>query len=622
MAFSRCVLFFFICDIDDVVLFVTYCICLAILALVSAVFIIMPPRPRRREGIGIAAIFVFFVFVFFYLRIVLNHASDIRQRRQSRVDDTLHKEQQLRRMVIEDEIEGGIGAEEWDLLRQRTQAGNDNVKENQMAENLGTPTVAVLAQLGTSPQTASSRRTPRPEQATSAPIVPTMPMNNGSASDSRVHSRPLTEKDRTYDANLLPRDIDEGGARLIETMYADVSEHPNDAAFFSANQHVFSHLPLAQSLLKKWQTLNIEMRSGRREKRFVLVHPVGQLCNRLMAITSAAVLALVTKRGLLVDDAGFYAQSSDLFEEPGFSWISTGEHDTSGGHYITNPESGVWQDTESLLCGDLGQAYPQRHIELSINQYLVPYLSNNPHYRSSLQRIFRGSDIFFPVSHFLFRPIPKLVQMRDEYVKRHFKGKFVVGLQVRSGGDFTDHFMTAEDWGLYGSCAAAVVPSSVAPTDVVLFLATDTEKGRAQGAAALSRTASGLPRPVLFSTPTFLLSNHPEGVQMALLDLLLLAAADDRIGTAWSSYGYFSAGYSGMNSNLVVDNIPESGVKPPPHEEQRYMGVPHKSDKRRQCVRLPTHQPCFHKFESWGASKTSCFSQAMFEREMLNGRYC
>lgn len=35
------------------------------------------------------------------------------------------------------------------------------------------------------------------------------------------------------------------------------------------------------------------------------------------------------------------------------------------------------------------------------------------------------------------------------------------------------------------------------------------------------------------------------------------------------------------------------------------MGVPHKSDKRLQCIRLPTHQPCFHKFASWGASKAT-----------------
>eukprot|EP00658_Telonema_sp_P-2_P043890 TRINITY_DN31764_c0_g1_i3.p1 TRINITY_DN31764_c0_g1~~TRINITY_DN31764_c0_g1_i3.p1 ORF type:complete len:103 (+),score=30.11 TRINITY_DN31764_c0_g1_i3:81-389(+) len=57
--------------------------------------------------------------------------------------------------------------------------------------------------------------------------------------------------------------------------------------------------------------------------------------------------------------------------------------------------------------------------------------------------------------------------------------------------------------------------------------------------------------------------------------------------------------------------------------EQRYMGIMHKSDKRVQCVRLPTHQPCFHKFESWGASTAKCASwNITLQEEMVLGRYC
>eukprot|EP00744_Colponema_vietnamica_P020970 GILI01029878.1.p1 GENE.GILI01029878.1~~GILI01029878.1.p1 ORF type:complete len:105 (+),score=10.74 GILI01029878.1:616-930(+) len=58
--------------------------------------------------------------------------------------------------------------------------------------------------------------------------------------------------------------------------------------------------------------------------------------------------------------------------------------------------------------------------------------------------------------------------------------------------------------------------------------------------------------------------------------------------------------------------------------EQRFMGNMHKSDKRVQCVRVPTKEPCFHKFESWGASETSCYDwAAMTFPEMIRaGRYC
>jgi len=39
-------------------------------------------------------------------------------------------------------------------------------------------------------------------------------------------------------------------------------------------------------------------------------------------------------------------------------------------------------------------------------------------------------------------------------------------------------------------------------------------------------------------------------------------------------------------------------------------------------VRLPTVQPCFHHFENWGASKTSCAQPHWLEDEMMKGRYC
>ena len=129
---------------------------------------------------------------------------------------------------------------------------------------------------------------------------------------------------------------------------------------------------------------------------------------------------------------------------------------------------------------------------------------------------------------------------------------------------------------------------------------------------------------VLFGPGKFLLSNHPKGVQMALLDLLLLAAADDRVETAWSSYGYFAAGYSGRPATLVVDEAPSllQHALAPRGQEQRFMGVMHKSDRRAQCVRLPTTEPCFHKYASWGADTATCFRPEWYRREMLGGRYC
>ena len=393
----------------------------------------------------------------------------------------------------------------------------------------------------------------------------------------------------------------------------------------------FNELSEVKSLFQKFQQLAKDMRSGTRPAQYVLVHPVGQLCNRLMAITSGFLLALLTKRSLIIDDGGFYAVSSDLFLEPGFAWIATSEQlgvvmSDATTLRIENPESGVWVETEHLLCDDLLQYYSRhRHIDLSINQYFVPYMTSNTRHRSDLLALFRSAEnVFFFVSHFLFRPIPQLQTQLKAFVEDNFRGKFVVGLQVRSGQDFTSNFMTSADWQLYFACALGVVPTSIPDESVLFFIATDTDQGRKAASSELL-SLRWSPSQLRFQPGEFLLSNNAQGLQQALLDLMILAVCDDRVTTAWSSYGYFAAGYSGLPAAMVVDqpaSLEQGSLVAKPGAEQRYMGIPHKSDKRVQCVRLPTSQPCFHKFASWGASASSCYSADIRDREMLGGRYC
>jgi hypothetical protein len=261
---------------------------------------------------------------------------------------------------------------------------------------------------------------------------------------------------------------------------------------------------------------------------------------------------------------------------------------------------------------------------------------------------------------------------------------------VRSGGDFTDHFMSETDWQLYGACAHASMPSraDLAATaaqaqsmtrpltnspdfsavaraafsrafsdyshpsggdeeegfELAFFVATDTEKGRVEASRVLgnfratsSEKHHGAKTPVLFGPGEFLRSDHPQGVRMALLDVLLLASAADRVTTAWSTFGYFAAAFAGPPANMVVDQSPtdvlrledDASRRGQPSgsgrrlEDTRYMGVPHKSDKRRQCVRLPTQQPCFHKFATWGGLGVSCAKlHEWTDEEMRRGRYC
>ena len=272
----------------------------------------------------------------------------------------------------------------------------------------------------------------------------------------------------------------------------------------------------------------------------------------------------------------------------------------------------------AAAVSNFSKHYHEPLVVFSTNQYVVPYMARNPTYHRAIRRLFPGEGgLFHPLAKFLFRPLPSLVKERDAFIEQQFRNRFVVGLQVRSGADFTDHFMSKNDWSLYGRCAQAAAPL-INRSQLLLFVATDTQRGRM---AAVEHLGPLVGREnVIFGPGPFLLSNDARGVQMALLDLLLLAASHDRVTTAWSTFGYFAGGYSGRRAAMVVDRVAK--LVAAPGEEQRYMGVPHKSDRRRQCVRLPTSQPCFHKFESWGASRATCFEQPWMEEEMLHGRYC
>jgi hypothetical protein len=622
-------------------------------------------KGRRSDLVKLALVVVFALFIILYLRAMFKqldrlNSPDARSRRSkpptgtggTRGDDNSNFD---RGEVAVDEVEGDLGA----LFRtpgknpfqghrndpadgtQRSGEGQQVPDDTGFIQPLKVEAIVLAKNLTSAP----------PPRRKFAGLVDDALAN--------IHAMPLSDGQRSLhfdeEASLL-------GNRIL-ALYEGVQANRDDSEFFRspsssglliadalrwsvAAQQQGSLRSLAlenisdvwtgplqelRTLLQRFQSLNKEMRDGVRPAQYVLVHPVGQLCNRLMAITSAFLLALLTKRGLLIDDAGFYAQTSDLFLDPGFAWIATAEQmavvmSDPMTLRIENPESGVWAETESLLCSDLHQRYSShRHIDLSINQYFVPYLASNVHIRSDLLKIFRGAEnLFFFSSHFLFRPIPLLQQQLGAFVEASFRGKFVVGLQVRSGQDFTSNFMSSADWKLYFSCAWTLVAESVPREDVLLFVATDTDQGRK--AAVNELAALGWPSHQLrFGPGEFLNSNNVEGVQKALLDLMILSVCDDRVTTAWSSYGYFAAGFSGVPAAMIVDqpaSLDERDLIAVGTLEQRFMGIPHKSDKRRQCVRLPVSQPCFHKFASWGAAASSCYTEEMRNREMLRGRYC
>ncbi|CAL8465701.1 g5237 [Coccomyxa elongata] len=65
------------------------------------------------------------------------------------------------------------------------------------------------------------------------------------------------------------------------------------------------------------------------------------------------------------------------------------------------------------------------------DDYLVPLLLSNPHYRRFFDRYFPGREVFNPLSRFMFRLHPRTEAAAQQFRKANF-GVLTVGLQVRT----------------------------------------------------------------------------------------------------------------------------------------------------------------------------------------------
>lgn len=196
------------------------------------------------------------------------------------------------------------------------------------------------------------------------------------------------------------------------------------------------------------------------EERFLIFrvgNPTIGLGNRLLGLISSFLLAMLTRRTFLVDLDDY--RVDDLFCPPlgNHSWTFTGswtkiastlqtgalpaeEVDHLSGMYgklavlklTERPEDepATWS---LLLDGDLGRRWNNvQIIQVQSNQYFVPLLFGNQHYRSILQSWFPTGEVATILARHLLRPRPFIWQS----VRRHLEGVRLgedsLGLQIRS----------------------------------------------------------------------------------------------------------------------------------------------------------------------------------------------
>lgn len=339
-------------------------------------------------------------------------------------------------------------------------------------------------------------------------------------------------------------------------------------------------------------------KSPRRKKYIILRNWEGAgFGNRLQAIVSCFLFALITDRALLIDwskdsvkehwngeETVAMEPLAEFFSNPNFEWdyaphkqhletkVKLGLLSEATVSYRLEDEKHVfasfsgYQGWEEVFpCYDYNMYFPEDIVSIRADNYFAFIISLSPFYRDFVNDIF-GSDIFGTISRFLFRPVPVIQKEIDNFKKQYF-GKFTLGLHVRNIGGSK---LNANQTNLLWQCAQNI--RSPKEEGVVWFLSTDNEQTR------ISAKSLFKDKVVFYNVP--ISRADPNGLRAGIIDLFLLSECDDLIVSAASTFSRIAYGLARKLPMIV--------------------------NTKNQCFRRTSFQPCFFK---WNEKKSPCFTK-------------
>ncbi|KAG0340574.1 hypothetical protein BG000_011702, partial [Podila horticola] len=224
------------------------------------------------------------------------------------------------------------------------------------------------------------------------------------------------------------------------------------------------------------------------KKKFLVFTPTDDgLGNRLQALLSTVVLAMVTKRAIVLDwraSPQCNAEFLDLFQQPdGLAWDLASVRYNLYDSTTMPPSSmpGEWlpycrsclirkpispaSSWSRLLCGsDLGMDETQPWLQILSTQWFLPVIQHNPFWRAELCRMFPdgGKNAFQLLALKLLKPASVVQEKIDRVMGRIPKDATLIGLQVRRtennavGDEIEEAFL---------SCADQVVEEEIDKSD-------------------------------------------------------------------------------------------------------------------------------------------------------------
>ena len=310
---------------------------------------------------------------------------------------------------------------------------------------------------------------------------------------------------------------------------------------------------------------------GSLPRRFLVVKPCCQLCNRVRVLVSALALGILTDRAVLIDfdgegkggaashGDGYYGRFEDLFDSPlevqarvprevaGPSSVNAITSDGGGGRNLQ------WLTMMSdVLCMDPA-SWTEAVVTLQGSPAFLHSLFLCPDLRPKFEAAFGSGleGLFAHIFHALMVPKPSITQQAAAFVNdlRGRNGEaFIVGLHVRNGRDFRTSKLVTQEWKQLAKCAKSLVPATGTQADgderVPFRFVVATESGESRNAAAAALgTSAAFYKEALHKGKGGTTSR--EGAQRALLELLIVSMCDATVLTPMSSFSETAAALSG-----------------------------------------------------------------------------
>ncbi|KAK3238956.1 hypothetical protein CYMTET_51081 [Cymbomonas tetramitiformis] len=359
--------------------------------------------------------------------------------------------------------------------------------------------------------------------------------------------------------------------------------------------------------------------SEERPPRGFIVHVDLQdagLGNRVSALVSVFLLAMLSQRALLVDSPRTrphlhpngeefiaFPPLWELFDDPGFNWRldqslgPTREEWESSQLLDLSSEEDAQPVMEHLLCTDVRDALNATVVRVSNWDHFLPLLAANRHHAAAIARF--GEDLSGALTRFLFRPKASIQASIDSFADEHFAGAYVIGMHVRRRG-WNKLGLTQLDLGL--QCARDMPNADTSERPVVWFLATDSD-ATWNRVARLAHTAGVkvVQYPALLTGQGWRASFG--GVRDALIDLWLLGECDTLLISRGSTFGRSAHQRSSVRPYLFPSMEEASTMRDPrgvlrgPGAGTRAMGQGQREG--RVCQRRPVTDSCFYGWKNF-----------------------